>query len=50
VINVVAIVNGPGVTSAIVQSSSTTRISSGDANPAVLTTAAAGTVPTAPAG
>ncbi|MEV5968235.1 putative Ig domain-containing protein [Kribbella sp. NPDC051952] len=49
-ITVVAIVTGSTVTSALVQSNSTVRASSADANPGTDTSATAGTVPTAPSG
>jgi uncharacterized repeat protein (TIGR01451 family) len=50
VITVVAIVTGSSVTAALVQGNSPVRASSADANPGTDTTAAAGTVPTAPGG
>jgi uncharacterized repeat protein (TIGR01451 family) len=48
-LNVVAIATGSGVTSAFVQTNSTSNVSSVDAGPGTDTTATAGTLPTTPA-
>ncbi len=49
-VTVVAIVTASNMTATTVQTTSATRVSSGDANPATASTTTAGTVPTAPTG